>query len=225
MLYFMITITDRPRLTEFISLYKSKNTEVNFVTLGHGTAGSELLDILGLDSSEKAVCFAVTDGKAWENTKKALERKIRIDIPGTGIVFTVPMSSIAGGRELKFLTDGLDYEREEESVLKNTEHELIVVISDQGHSEIVMDAARSAGAGGGTVIHAKGTGMAKAEKFLGISLASEKDIIFIVCRTENKNAIMTAVMNEAGMNSKAKSIIFSLPVTDTAGLRLTEENE
>lgn len=36
---------------------------------------------------------------------------------------------------------------------------------------------------------------------------------------------MKAVMEKAGMESKAKSIVFSLPVADTAGLRLTGDWE
>ena len=87
----------------------------------------------------------------------------------------------------------------------------------------MMDAARGAGAYGGTVLHAKGTGMEQAEKFLGVSLAAEKEIILIVAKKEQKNDIMKAVMEQAGMESKAKSIVFSLPVTDTAGLRLIED--
>ena len=144
-------------------------------------------------------------------------------MPGTGIAFTVPLSSIGGKRELAFLTQGQDFEKGEESILKNTEHELLVVISEQGYSETVMDAARRAGAGGGTVIHARGTGMKQAEKFLGISLASEKNLIFIVADTRQKDAIMASIMREAGLETKAKAIVFSLPVTDTAGLRLLEE--
>ena len=53
----------------------------------------------------------------------------------------------------------------------------------------------------------------------------EKDMIFIVTKTENKNDIMRAIMDEAGFESKAKSIVFSIPVTDTAGMRLMEEIE
>lgn len=109
--------------------------------------------------------------------------------------------------------------------MKGTSNELLVVISNQGYTELVMDAARAAGAAGGTVIHAKGTGMEKAERFLGVSLASEKDVIFIVSRTEKKNEIMQAIMQNAGLQTRAKSIVFSLPVTDTAGLRLLEDNE
>ena len=88
---------------------------------------------------------------------------------------------------------------------------------------MIMDAARAAGAYGGTVIHAKGTGMQAADKFMGVSLAAEKEMIFIVTKTEQKNNIMQAVMQNAGLDSKAKSIVFSLPVTDTAGLRLIED--
>lgn len=86
----------------------------------------------------------------------------------------------------------------------------------------MMDAARDKGAGGGTVIHAKGTGLERAEKFLGVSIADEKEMIFIVARTEDKNRIMKSIMENAGLNSKARSVVFSMPVTDTAGLRLQE---
>lgn len=75
------------------------------------------------------------------------------------------------------------------------------------------------------MIHAKGTGMHQAEKFLGISLAAEKDVIFIVTLTSRKNAIMQAITQEAGLSTRAKAICFSLPVTDTAGLRLIDEEE
>lgn len=107
--------------------------------------------------------------------------------------------------------------------MKHTKYELLVVIANQGYTEMIMDAARKAHAPGGTVIHAKGTGAEKAEKFLGVSLATEKEMIFMVTRQEGKNAIMKAIMDKAGLETKAKSIVFSLPVTETAGMRLIEE--
>ena len=88
-----------------------------------------------------------------------------------------------------------------------------------------MDAAREVHAAGGTVIHAKGTGAEKAEKFLGVTLVPEKEMVFIVARKEQKNEIMRSIMDKAGLESKARSIVFSLPVTDTAGMRLMEEIE
>ena len=125
---------------------------------------------------------------------------------------------------MQFLLNGQAFEKGEEQTLKNTKYELLVVIANQGHTEQIMDAARSVGAGGGTVLHAKGTGMEHAEQFLGFSLASEKEIVLIVVPQEKKNGIMRAIMDQAGLNSEAKAIAFSLPVTSTAGMRLLEED-
>lgn len=224
-LSWMVTILNRSRLPDFLRLYPEHGVSVNLAALGHGTASNDILNYFGLDGSEKAVCFSVISSDVWPGLKKDLRRRLHIDYPDGGVVFLVPMSSIGGPRELSFLTDGQEFARGEEEEMKGTSNELLVVISNQGYTELVMDAARAAGAAGGTVIHAKGTGMEKAERFLGVSLASEKDVIFIVSRTEKKNEIMQAIMQNAGLQTRAKSIVFSLPVTDTAGLRLLEDNE
>ena len=221
----LTSIIDRAKLVDFMKIYRSHGAAAHYIVLGRGTAPNDLLDYLGLTGSEKAVCFSVVTTEVFGAIKKDLRRKLRIDVPGTGIAFTVPLSSIGGPRELAFLTDGQNFERGEESEMKDTAHELLVVIGNQGYSDLIMDAARSVGAAGGTIIHAQGTGQEKAEKFLGISLASEKDIIFIVTKTEKKNEIMQAIMKDAGPTSDAKAIVFSLPVTDTAGLRLIEDEE
>ena len=224
-IYLMTTITGRDMLPKFLTYYHEQKLHINLVTLGHGTAVSEMLDYFGLDTSEKAVLLAVVTGETWDTVKRGLRRQFRIDVPGTGIAFTVPIGSIGGRRELQFLMENQEFKKGEESTLKDTKHELIIVISNQGYSNLVMDAAKSAGAGGGTVLHAKGTGMERAESFFGVSLASEKEMILIVSKTEQRRAIMEAVMKQAGMETKAKAIAFSLPVVDTAGLRLTEDEE
>lgn len=222
-LYLMTTIVDRKIVKKYLELYKENGQNVMFISLGEGTANSEVLDFLGLENNEKAVVFSVQEEDKWRNTKKQLEKKLKIDAPGGGIAFVIPLSSIAGRKALEFLTEKNNYQKEEESTLKDTVHELIVVIAEQRNVELIMGAAREAGAYGGTVIHAKGTGMEMAEKFMGVSLAAEKEMIFIVSKKEQKNDIMKAIMEKAGLNSRAKSVVFSLPVTDTAGLRLVED--
>lgn len=222
-LYLMTTIVDRKIANKYLELYQENNLHVTFLTLGFGTAANEVMDYLGLESNEKAVAFSVLEESSWSNIQKQLEKKLKIDAPGGGIAFTIPLSSIGGKKALQFLLENENYQKEEESILKNTTHDLIIVIAEQGYTNLIMDAARDAGAYGGTIIHAKGTGMEAAEKFMGVSLAAEKEMVFIVTKTEAKNAIMQAIMKDAGLNSKAKSIAFSLPVTDTAGLRLIED--
>ena len=223
-LYWMTTIVDRKIAKKYVELYNETGKTVLFVTLGTGTASSEVMDYLGLDSAEKAVIFSLQEEENWLETKKLLQKKLQIDAPGGGIAFTVPLASIGGKKTLQFLLEKEEFVKEEESTLKDTVHELIVVISNQGYVDLIMGAAREAGAYGGTVIHAKGTGMEMAEKFMGVSLAAEKEMTFIVAKKEQKNDIMKAIMQQAGADSKAKSIVFSLPVSDTAGLRLLEED-
>lgn len=226
--YIMTTIIDRKNSKKYIDLYKKDKLEVMYITLGEGTARGDILDYLGLEASEKMVIFNFVQQRDWMLTKKDLQRKLQIDAPGEGIAFLVPLSSIGGKRTLQFLLDRQELPESEESTLKDTTYELIVAIADQGNLEMVMDAARGAGAYGGTVIHAKGTGMEYAEKYLGVTIAAEKSMIFIVTKKDQKNSIMKAIMEQAGMQTPAKTIVFSLPVTDTAGLRLVdldEENE
>ena len=148
------------------------------------------------------------------------ERALWLDVPGRGILMAIPISSIGGARARDYL---LQWETEEEDMEQQITLELIVVITNRGYTDQVMNAARSAGAAGGTTIHAKGTGTELAKKFFGVSLAAEKEMVFILARTEDRKLIMKAVMDQAGMGTEAQSVVFSLPVTDLAGLRRLEE--
>lgn len=224
-LHMMVTITSRKLTKKFVTFYEESGMPVSVITVGNGTASSEILDYFGLDGSEKCVLFHIVTGEKWKEVKRQLRIKMSIDIPGIGIAFTVPLSSIGGTKALNYLTTGQEFVRGDESTLKDTKYELLVTIANQGYNELIMDAARKVHAAGGTVIHARGTGTHLAEKFMGVTLVPEKEMIFIVVRKDQKNAIMRAIMDEAGTGTKAGAVVFSLPVTDTAGMRMMEEIE
>ena len=221
----LVTITGRKMTKPFTEFYGEMGLPVSFITVGSGTASSEILDYFGLDGSEKSVMFHFITEENWKDVKRRLRMKMRIDIPGVGIAFLIPLSSIGGRKALNWLTAGQKFEAGEESTLKDTKYELLVAIANQGYTEQIMDAARKVHASGGTVVHAKGTGTHLAEKFMGVTLVPEKEMVFIVVRKDRKNAIMQAIMDEAGTGTKAGAVVFSLPVTDTAGMRLMEELE
>lgn len=224
-LYWMITIIERNSTDRFTKFYETYGASVSFVSVGRGTATSEVLDFLGLEISEKTVIFSAVTWKVWKAIRYGLQNRMRIDVPGTGIAFIVPFSSVGGKKALAALTCGQEFVKGEESVLKDTKYELLVTITNQGYTDLVMDAARSSGAGGGTIIHAKGTGVKEASHFMGVALAAEKEIVLIVAKSAEKNTIMKAIMEEAGPDSKARAIVFSLPVTETAGMRLLEAED
>ena len=199
----MVTITTRKHTRKFVQFYEEMNLPVSFITLGSGTASSEILEYFGLDGSEKSVIFHIITDTRWKEVKRQLRLKMSIDIPGIGIAFTVPLSSIGGMKALNYLTAQQDYVKGEESTLKDTKYELLVTIANQGHTELIMDAARKVHAAGGTVIHAKGTGTHLAQKFMGMTLVPENEMIFIVVRKTQKNAIMKAIMDEAGTDNNS----------------------
>lgn len=103
-------------------------------------------------------------------------------------------------------------------------YELLIAIANSGRTDMVMNAARAAGARGGTVIHGKGTGSENAERFYNVSIASEKELVMIVAEKSNKSDIMKAIVRSAGPDTEAGAIVFSLPISEAAGFALLDEN-
>ncbi len=214
----IIAITDRSRGGDFTAWFQAQGASLVLAALGRGTATTEILDCLGLEATEKVVLILAAPRSS--RLVRRAERELWLDVPGRGILMTVPISSVGGARARDYL---LPRQGEEDDMEKESTHELIVVITNRGHTDQVMDAARSAGAAGGTSIHAKGTGTELAKKFFGVSLAAEKEMVFILARGEDRKPIMKAVMAQAGMGTEAQSVVFSLQVTDLAGLRRLED--
>lgn len=96
--------------------------------------------------------------------------------------------------------------------------DLIITIVNRGFDDVVINAARRAGATGGTVLHARGAGVHEAEKFFGISIQPEKDVIIILAERQHKKQIMHAIRDEAGLNKEGRGLSFSLPVDDVCGI-------
>ena len=219
-LYCVIAITDHERGEAMNTLYRAAGLRGILSMPGRGTATSEHLAIYGLDATEKYVISGVGNGDEAEGLIKSAKRKLFIDIPGNGVMLTVPLKCVAGGKTLAYLTDE---QKLGGAPRMDFEHELIIVILNEGYSDFVMDAARAAGAGGGTVLHAKGTGGTRGEKFFSVSLADEKDMIYIIAHKDEKAAIMRSINEQAGPGSRAGAICFSLPISSVAGLRARED--
>lgn len=188
--------------------------------LCEGTAGKKLLDLLGLEETQKELHYAMTTRARAKRLLNSLVHELGLDMPGQGVAFTVPLGSIAGASSLDYFTHGQDIILGEVSEMPNTFlYELIVAIANRGHVDDVMNAARSAGAMGGTVLHAKGTNPFGENRFFGMSIADEKEMILILSAANQKTAIMRAIMDQAGVHSPAHTVMFTLPVESVAGLR------
>ena len=105
------------------------------------------------------------------------------------------------------------------------QHEVIFCIVNTGFSDDVMDAAREAGAGGGTVIRARGTANQEAEKIFNIAIQPEKEIVMILVEKSLKNDILHALYKKVGLSTPSQGIAFAMPVDDVVGLSEKSKSE
>lgn len=219
---YIISIINPDSTKKTAELCKELSLKLTVAAHAKGTAIKSMLDLLGIESTERSVVFTVANDEKTETLIKNLKRKIHIGVPGHGIVISVPIKSVGGGKTLSYLNGNEPLGKHIPKI--NPSYELITVISNEGSTDIVMNAARAAGARGGTVIHGKGTQDNETAKFYNVSIASEKEIILIVSTAEQKAEIMKSILQSAGPATKAGSIAFSIPVTDVAGFGFFDED-
>ena len=191
--------------------------------LGHGTAAKSMLDLLGIESTEKRIIMTVANPEKTKQFIREMRQQLYIGIPGHGIVVAVPIKSVGGGKTLAYLNNGEQQPARYTPEL-NDKYELIVIVANEGRTDQVMNAARAAGATGGTVLHGKGTGSQNPQKFYNVSIAAEKEVILMVAQSDRKAAIMQSILHQAGPDSEAGAILFSLPVSEVAGFGLMEDS-
>lgn len=102
--------------------------------------------------------------------------------------------------------------------MKKFEFELILCIVNAGFSDAVMDAAKAAGARGGTVVQARGTANREAEKFFSINVQPEKEVVMILVPANIRNDILHALYKEVGLNTPGQGIAFAMPVDNVVGI-------
>ena len=104
-IYMLMTVTKRTMGRKLLACYEENGLAAVMCTLARGTATSDILDYFGLEVTEKMVTMTVVSDETWKKVKHDLEDKLQIDVPGTGIAFLVPVSSVGGKKVFQFLTD------------------------------------------------------------------------------------------------------------------------
>lgn len=216
-LYLVMSIVDRKKEDKMAEIFRELKFSVVLESLCVGTATSEHLSLYNLEPTEKAIFTTIATRKSVHDLFMYAEEKMYIDIPGNGIILSIPLKSVSGGSNLAYITEGQEIGGGKPHM--EFKHELIIVIIKEGYSDEVMEFARKAGAGGGTVLHAKGTGTDEVSKFMGVSIAPNKDMIYILSPSDKKNEIMKAISENCGKNKPAEALCFSVPVSAVTGIR------
>ncbi len=99
----LFAIVDRGRGEEVLRIARAENAQKSVTLLGRGTATSDILDMLGIGETQKDVCICVVEASRAGKALSRLDELLKLSIPGGGIAFTIPVSSIAGMRAFREL--------------------------------------------------------------------------------------------------------------------------
>ena len=211
----MITIALKKDSEQLREIMNNNNVTMPLVRFGKGTATNEIMNYLGIEDKEKCIIYSTM---SYQKSKLVMRDIRECNASGKKrkiISFTIPISSIGGQSSINGLMGKCKEENEKMEV--NKEFEVIIAIINRGYVDVVMDVAREAGAKGGTVVHARGTGIEQSEKFFGMTIGAEKEMLYIITNKKDKQAIMKAIIEKAGNSTPAETLLFSVPTVDVAG--------
>ena len=210
----MVMIFNKKLEKKYKFLLQRNKVKYNVLLYGTGTASSSVLEYFGLNEIRRDVILSILPYNLSKSILKQLDQKFKMDEPGNGIAFTIPVSS-----STKNMKDSYrDYDVEE-TIMEESNKHLIVTIASEGYAEEVMNAAKKAGATGGTTLNGRGLETDKIVKFLGISIEPEKDVVLILADEDIKNKIMDSILESCGLKTMGRGICFSLPVSHVVGLK------
>ena len=201
----MIAITPRNKGEHITQAAKKAGCGGATIILGKGTAKNQILELLGLGTSEKDLVYILAKNEEYEKIATAIKDEAQSEKKGFGIIFTIDSD--------RMLKNG-QVEIEEEGENKMATHTLITVILNSGLAEDAMVAARKAGASGGTIINARGTGKEEDVGFFGIQIVPEKEMLIILAEKSQETAILEAIRTLPCLQEKGTGITFCSDVNN-----------
>ena len=212
----LCTIVERGQGQKVAKAYELHGVDLCYRISGAGTASSDLLDLLGIGTTERDLLISPVQRAVAGRLIEEIQSS-GLGVAAKGILFVMPLTAASAK-----VVYGLQQQKtaeEEQSMEHPMKQSLIVVAVDQGYTETVMNTARAAGARGGTVIRSHIIRDDVHESFGGPTFAGERELIAIVASSQvERNAIMEQIDKEHGGDSDAHAILYALPIEHTARL-------
>lgn len=174
------------------------------IIMGRGTAANSVLQLLGLGDTSKDIVYVVVSSDKKDDVLNAIVSASNEKKAHFGVLFTIDVGSfIKAGPNKGEIKSDLQGESKMES-----SYQMINVIVNKGYAEDAMAAARKAGAGGGTIIGARGTAREDDEAFFGMKIVPEKDMLIILVPTDKKDDIVRAITDLPCFAEAGSGIVF-----------------
>ncbi|MCR5254205.1 MAG: transcriptional regulator [Treponema sp.] len=183
----------------------SKGAGGGTIMMARGTAQSNIIQLLGLGDTSKDIAYVIVDDSIYEDVRSEIILRTENKKKSFGVLFSVDLGEFikAGDAESKAATLAAGG-----NMANEDSYQMINVIVNKGYADDAMAAARKAGAGGGTIMSARGTAKEGDAKFLGMEIVPEKDLLMIVVPTEKAPQIVQAIKELPCMQKAGSGIIF-----------------
>ncbi len=189
----LIAVVDHGQAGRFVSIARQVGIKGGTVIPSRGTASNKVLSFLGLGDTSKEMVLMVLG--------KELGKRVVSEVRADGHIHGV--AALLGSTK----EEGME-----------TGWKMITIIVNTGYADDIMDAARKAGASGGTVTHARGTGTPEDSKFLGVPIVPDKEMVMIVCEAGKTDRIMDAITSLKCLDEPGMGIIYTQDVLDFRNL-------
>lgn len=174
------------------------------IIMGRGTANSSIMQLLGLGDTSKDITYVLVPQEIEEQVCDSIIRGVPQKQKHFGVLFSMDTGELwkAGSSQ------SIETQKKGAAKMNQSEYEVINIIVNKGYAEDAMAAARKAGAGGGTIISARGTAKEGDEKFFGMEIVPEKDMLMILIPAEKKEAVVQSISSLPCFSKAGSGIIF-----------------
>lgn len=207
----LIAFLGRHRGELLVKAAKSAGARGGTIALGKSINDSKFLQALSLADVHQDVVFMVM-GREADNIIagiKAVAGHERKRLAGLAVVLDVPDMYL---REQK-TTESVRLRKARSNVMQSG-YTLMNVIVNAGFADDVMAVAKKAGAAGGTILVARGTGTEEDVKFFGITLVPEKEMLLIVAANDLVKPIVSAINSIPELAKPGGGIVFTMNVEE-----------
>ncbi|MCL1891016.1 MAG: P-II family nitrogen regulator [Coriobacteriia bacterium] len=212
-------VVNRGDASKTLKVAKKYGVKGGTISIGRGTANNRILDFLGLSEIRKEVVSMIVERELAHEALHGIGKDMKFHKPDHGIAFYLSVADFIGKKnELDENDKNMLEQTSNTSEVNNKMYQIIYVVVDKGRAEEVIEAANAAGARGGTIINARGAGIHEVQKLFSVEIEPEKEEVFIITSTEQKDDIVASVRERLQIDEPGNGILFVMDLDEAYGL-------
>jgi len=184
------------------------------IFIGAGTVKSKVLELLDIYDVRKEIVLMVGEREFSRDVLHALGKELKFHKSHHGIGFCFSLKNYIGTKHHEYNETAARQPQEGADKMYN----VIFAIVDKGSAEDAVEAATMAGARGGTIINARGSGINETNMLFAMAIEPEKEVVMIVAQDEATKPICDAVREKMKIDEPGNGILFVVELTDVCGL-------